>query len=92
MTGWQDGMDQLRNGELKAAFEQFKYAEAQGCFFLCQEVAQKVVVNGRTCWPKIYRNLYLDLPRGAKWMGVGVPLSNPLGFKHHPLEGPGRNL
>ena len=25
--------------------------------------------------------------RSATWMGVGVPLSNPLGFKHHPLEG-----
>ena len=33
--------------------------------------------------------LFLDPPRGAKWMGVGVPLSNPLGFKHHPLEGAG---
>ncbi len=40
-------------------------------------------------WPKspkkvttIYQNpkRYLDPPRGAKWMGVGVPLSNPLGF------------
>ena len=28
-------MDQLRNGELKAAFEQFKYAEAAGCYFRC---------------------------------------------------------
>ena len=27
--------------------------------------------------------------RGAKWMGVGVPLNNSLGFKHHPLEGAG---
>ena len=31
-------------------------------------------------------SLYLD---PAKWMGVGVPLSKPLGFKHHPLEGAG---
>ena len=30
--------------------------------------------------------------RGAKWMGVGVPLSNPLGFKHHPLEGAGMQI
>ncbi len=28
-------------------------------------------------------------PSRAKWMGVGVPLNNSLGFKHHPLEGPG---
>ena len=36
---------------------------------------------------------YLDPPRGAKLMGKGmerVPLSNPLGFKHHPLEGAGK--
>ena len=33
-------------------------------------------------------NDYLDLRRGANgW--ERVPLSNPLGFKHHPLEGAG---
>ena len=35
---------------------------------------------------------HLDPPRGAKWMGVGVPLSYPLGFKHHLLEGAGRHI
>ena len=36
---WQDGMDQLRNGELKAAFEQFKYAEADGVTCCCNMLA-----------------------------------------------------
>ena len=40
-------------------------------------------------WRTQIITIYLDPPRGAKWMGVGVPLSNPLGFKHHPLEGAG---
>ncbi len=29
--------------------------------------------------------------RGAKWMGNGA-IKQPLGFKHHPLEGAGRNF
>ena len=36
--------------------------------------------------------IYLDPPSGAKWMGVGVPLSNPLGFKHHLLKGDGNHF
>ncbi len=40
----------------------------------------------------IKKSLSLDPPRGAKWMGVGVPLTNPLGFKHHPLEGAGKSI
>ena len=30
--------------------------------------------------------IYMDHPRGTKWMVT----SNPLGFKHHPLEGAGK--
>ena len=40
----------------------------------------------------IVKLLYLD-PPGAKWMGVGVPLNNPLGGGvRHPLEGAGNYL
>ena len=38
----------------------------------------------------IYSGNHLDPPRGgAKWMGKGAIKQPPLGFKHHPLEGPG---
>ena len=31
--------------------------------------------------------MYLDPPRSAKWMGVGVPLRKPLrAQEHHPFE------
>ena len=37
----------------------------------------------------MYIYIYLDPPRGAKWMGKDV-IKQPLrDFPHHPLEGPG---
>ena len=34
------------------------------------------------------KNVYLDLPKGVKWL-QGVSINHPLGFLWHPLEGAG---
>ena len=36
--------------------------------------------------------IYLNPWRSAKTEGKELPLSNPLGFKHHPLEGAGSEI
>ena len=38
-----------------------------------------------------YIYIYLDPPRGAKWMVRGATKQPLGGFKHHPLEGAGIN-
>ena len=63
--------------------DDFPYSQCGICFFPVSDI-EFGLLTSFTLSPSRMSQI-LQSSWGAKWMGVGVPLSNPLWFKHHPL-------
>ena len=59
------------------------HGKYRSVFFVAQSATRLCEVNLPTTMKKATIHTYLDPPlRGAKWMGVGAPFNNRLGFFH----------